>query len=175
MVYYKTMLTFILACVCIGNLGSCDAQWETKMICSREYNPSYHVRRLKSGDFRLADYRPIYSTEPYHLAKLIDMGQKSANDLIRLLHDDSLVLHGDSMKPIEYFGTLEFSMTALTEYTELRQATMGDIADYALRAIYGTDVGYRSYHSKKKREEAIQKWKRVVEKGVVPAEVVQRN
>jgi len=133
--------------------------------CSRRQQPgagrnhpclAWHAVRLQALDMHLDGMRSIATNEPYHLWKLIEAGRESAPLLLLLLGDHTPT-------DIEYRGTLAFGRSVWTVGDiRVRAATVGDIADYALRMIYGTDPGYRSYKDPEEREEAVRKWERIV-------------
>ena len=137
------------------------------IVAGCDSSPAWHASRLRAGHLELRGLRCIKDGEPYHLCRLVDMGSKSAPVLIEMLHDETPL-------EITYYEMLEFSFIHNYGTTDItvkeRVATIGDLADYALRVIFEEhDVGYRSYHRPDKRKEAISKWKKIVrERGFIP-------
>ncbi len=117
----------------------------------------WHADRLRAGDFRIGPGRSVSHGEPYHLGALIEMGREAGPALQELLADDSGT-------PYDYMGSLTFlSSSWRPANLELHVATIGDMADYALRVIYRTDVGYRSHLSEEQRRGAIGRWHGVIQ------------
>ena len=98
----------------------------------------------------------LLTNEPYHVWKLIEIGQAATPDLLELLRDQSLT-------SIRYYERLTFTLHHIVPAdSKERVATVGDVADYILVRIYGVDVGYRSYLEPASREQAISHWERVI-------------
>ena len=155
--------TFLVLSVLNALLGGCDDACDKRLSQTPEIDPAWHASKLKEKEFGLEGPDPgsmtglahaIATGEPYHVRKLIEAGPRSSQVLIEMLHDDTLT-------PFTYLGSLKFT-GGFSLQSEIRQATLGDIADYALCEIYGVDVGYRSYHDEATRKEAIARWKQVV-------------
>ena len=175
----------IVAFVCVG-CGGGEANKSGPLDLAR-----HHARMLKDGDFETGwrpgeppshivvpakgkatdadlqkaqeqlaiEMKFVEYGAPYHLNALVMIGREATPVLLKMLRDDSPT-------PVFYTGErLDFERSGLQPYRpELlrrHQATMGDLADCALRRIYGTDVGWRSYLGPKERQEAYVKWQRV--------------
>ncbi len=142
--------------LCCLLVCSCDKSDDGPRLVKKATVQS-HADQLRAGDFH-AGGGSIPSRTPYHLQSLIEAGPAAAPVLIGLLEDDT-------MTPFTYHQQMEFSLSVLS-YGEERQATIGDLADYALRVIFDIDAGYRSYLEQVDRESAIAKWKQLArEKG----------
>jgi len=94
---------------------------------------------------------------PYHVRALILIGPDAADALLALLENTNSA-------PFDYYGSLEFVHGSRMFFEPFikRKATVGDLADYALRKIYSVDVGFRSYHDDGDRRACVEKWKQVV-------------
>ena len=118
----------------------------------RSIEAAFHIERLKQGDFRCCGQRSVAFGQPFHVWMLIELNPDSLDCLLTALRDDT---------PTEerYVGILTYLTRtgSRPEYGE-HVATIGDFADYALRCIFKTDVGYRSYISASEREAAIRRW-----------------
>ncbi|MDP6380078.1 MAG: hypothetical protein QF662_01930 [Phycisphaerae bacterium] len=127
-----------------------------------------HADKLRQGDFGLGDdsvefnddaLTAILTGQPYHLRELIKGKYDSAPVLIELLQDETPT-------PYYYYDTLTFIGGLYSgDLGPRRTATISDMADYALRAIFKTDVGFRSYKPKSERKAAIQRWMDVAQRG----------
>jgi len=140
-------------CFCILTgalfLSSCPGRKPTPRARARA-----HITALKGGDFS-HDGAPLkHLGTPSHIWKLIEIGPPAADELIPLLHDNALT-------PFVYREALSFR-GGLVHDLQPRTATLGDVADFVLRSIYRSDVGYRSYHPKMERDAAIERWRKVV-------------
>jgi hypothetical protein len=94
--------------------------------------------------------------EPWHLKQLIRLGRHAGPVLIGMLNNARRT-------PVTYLEQLDFMGHKVCPGPEpVRRATVGDLADYALRAIYKVDVGWRSYHTEHRRGEALARWRDVV-------------
>lgn len=121
---------------------------------------TWHANRIAAGEW---DCREDLPGRPHHVVRLVELGPSAGPALLPLLKDQRLTGH-------MYYGhTLIFSSRGytVTDPRE-RQATVSDLADYALRSIYFCDAGFRSYRSEKQRAKAIAKWESIVSAGVVP-------
>jgi hypothetical protein len=119
-----------------------------------------HADFQKAAEQLQVELRYVEYGAPYHVNALVMIGRDATPVLLEMLQDESPT-------PVHYTGErLDYERKGLQKYRpELlveRQATIGDLADYALRRIYGTDVGWRSYLSPKEREEAYSRWERVL-------------
>jgi hypothetical protein len=124
-----------------------------------------HIAELRAGNFEVIGEMsqekqdPQYlltMAEPYHLWRLIEMGQAGAPALYEALSDDmptSICYEEDSVS---------FMLGRHWVSVPKRHATIGDLADYALRRIYDVDAGYRSYRSTAEREAAIRRWRKII-------------
>ena len=151
-----------------ASVGACAA--EREQMADEEEAASRAMRHaglLSTGDFHYEGHGTLPSillyAEPYHIWRLIEIGRPAGQILVGMLEDERPT-------PFEYyFGKLEFGGGIVIHKTEpqyqKRYATIGDMADYALRKIYKQDVGCRSYLTKEERGAAIVRWKRVVEGG----------
>jgi hypothetical protein len=63
---------------------------------------------------------------------------------------------------IPYYGETLYFSWKYTQPERFKPATLADIADYGLRMIYGTDVGFRSYLPPDARRNAIRMWRVVM-------------
>ncbi|HDZ20188.1 hypothetical protein LCGC14_0017460 [marine sediment metagenome] len=154
----------LLAC----SLASCQHRSSQGQAPRDEVAASVHITALKEGNFDTtlptrpsdpatsADYLYIWKNAgtPYHLSKLIEIGPSAGAALLDLLADDTST-------PFEYRGVLSFQGGLSHDLTK-RTATLGDMADYALRCIYSDDVGYRSYLLQAEREATIEQWRKIV-------------
>ncbi|GAG63192.1 unnamed protein product [marine sediment metagenome] len=121
----------------------------------RDRDPAWHMARIRAGDFRTAGRRSWSHGEPFHVWMLIELDYVAVPQLLGALRDDTPTRE-------DYIGRFGWTGGAVFGDAPVRIATIGDIADYVLRQIYSTDVGYASYLSKKDREIAIQKWRTVI-------------
>jgi hypothetical protein len=117
---------------------------------------------LRSGDFSTEGTGRAAFYLPYNLWALMCLGEVSPPYLVELLSDDTLT-------PYQYvdeqfrFYPVGYGMD-LSRIEVERTATIGDMADYALRRLYGVrDVGYRSYSEAGQRRSAISQWRHITE------------
>jgi hypothetical protein len=72
------------------------------------------------------------------------------------------MLEKSDLTPYEYRSQLSFFMGGLSDASiSWHQATIADLADYALRKIFDTDVGFRSCDPPKIRDAAIEAWRKI--------------
>jgi hypothetical protein len=162
--------------VCMTDISDAPPNDLATALILREYRESWpeipryvvdHLASLHAWNFSAqGNRRP--AGPPYHLASLIDCGAIAGPGLLSMLADDSPT-------PFRYvdeqfqFYPCGYGMNLSNVAPVERTATLGDLADYALRQIYGIqDVGYRSYSSRQEQANAIAEWRRVV--GPVPPE-----
>jgi len=140
--------------------------------------PEWHADQLIAGDVRgsikelesretmaeeekAKDWFWASRGEPYHLRRLIAAKIWAVPVLLQMLENDKPV-------PIQFdysvtwMSPLGFGGGMLLGECKTCQATVADLADYALRQIYGTDVGFRSYRSEEARRHSILHWYEVV-------------
>lgn len=146
--YHNPTLACLLACMCIMS-GCAMNEAQT------------HARQLKNGDFSYRYPESFRAGEPYHLARLISIGKPAASVLMELLEDPTPT-------PFTYVGRMSFGgetlrVTNLTSVPSKHNATVADLADYALRRIYHKDIGFRSYLSPSERVAKISEWKGIIE------------
>jgi len=116
---------------------------------------AFHAQKLAEGDLRV-----LASGVPYHLERLVELGaSRSSPFLLEMLNDTTatpLVCVGD--------GVLFWGSASTTDPSSIRPATMGDLADWALRMLYHMQrgVGYRGNLPEHEREKAILRWREVV-------------
>ena len=117
-----------------------------------------HIDSIKSGDLGAVDEPHGFLGAPYHVAELIRIGKPAAKSLLELLSDDTAT-------PFKRLGDLSFGGPQwVTDLVE-RTATVGDVADYALRFIYATNTRYASHLPKERKMKAIEHWKGIVAAG----------
>ncbi|MCX5647725.1 MAG: hypothetical protein NTX40_01295 [Planctomycetota bacterium] len=133
-------------------LSACQKQYRTERM-----DPArYHADRLLEGDFRVAEDPQI----PYHLERLVELGFGDSGPVLLALLNDT------SPTPIICVGESIFFRTCLRVDGEpVRKATIADLADWALRQVYKVDkgVGFRGDLPLAEREQAIQRWVKVIE------------
>ena len=137
----------VLAGVLLAALASCEGTYKTGWV-----EPSrFHAEMLVAGDFRVADGGPV----PYHLKRMVELRYASSPVLIELLNNTSPT-------PIDCIGEAMFSRTYMQigPGEPLRKATIADLANWALREIYGVSkgVGFRGDLGQAQRQEAIERW-----------------
>jgi hypothetical protein len=71
-------------------------------------------------------------------------------------------LEDDTLTPYWYGERLSFCTSNVSLSAEDHRATLGDLADYALRMIYDVDARYRSCYPKEHKDRAIARWFRIV-------------
>jgi len=170
-----TSATVLLVCLTVATIAGCESQALTRTKPSE--TPALHAKALASGDFRVtvqswaspggpivdksseAEFTDFFLAScgvPFHLRQLIILGPRSGEELLGLL------AKAETETPIPYHGdTLDFSWK-YTQPERLKPATLADLADYGLRMIYGTDVGFRSYLPPEARRNAIRMWRVVM-------------
>lgn len=154
-------------CLTCGELrhwrGKCESSSEGgpgKKLGAKQTHGSPLSEEEQEEQFRqlIGKMRKMYSNfapgAPFHLNELIRIGPRSSTVLIELLPNDMPT-------PYKYREQVTFAVKEVFVgvVPETRTATLGDLADYALRAIHKTKVGWRSYHSEKERKEAIERWR----------------
>ena len=172
----RTLLWPLAAMVACA--GCANATRETAP--PEEGTPEWHAAQLIAGDVRgsiekletretmteeeeAKDWFHASRGEPYHLRRLIAAKVWAVPVLLQMLENDKPV-------PIQFdysvtwMSPLGFGGGMLLGECKTRQATVADLADYALRQIYGTDVGFRSYRSEEARRHSILHWQEVVRK-----------
>jgi len=142
----------VVGFVIMGLLSACQRQYRTEQM-----DPArYHAERLLEGDFRVAEDPQV----PYHLERLVELGFDSCPVLLELLNDTSPT-------PIICVGESIFFRTCPRVNGEppVRKATIADLANWALRQVYEVDkgVGFRGDLPLAEREQAIQRWVKVIE------------
>ena len=115
----------------------------------------WHAGRLVNGDFHPREDGPVYATEPHHLAQLVAMGQDAGPVLLELLRSDAAT-------PFIYTDQLVFAPQHLSGEVNAHDATVADLADWGLRSIYATDVGFRSHLPAETRTKTIRRWSAIV-------------
>lgn len=130
---------------------------------TKEERVATHASSLARGDIEVMG--PEYTAEerlwyaavpvPYHLVRLIQLAPDSCPALVDLLYNEMRV-------DVYYWDVLSFLPYSTGPYTERHQATVADLADYGLGAIYDRDVGFRSYLPEVARERAIKQWREIV-------------
>jgi len=155
------MKAVMLAVCSLCLLGSCSKPG-SPTTADKDGDPVWHIEKLRQGDFhRRVDHRDVLAMtamEPYHVWRLIEIGPSAGPHLVGLLEDETLT-------PFKYYGSPVFAPSGArgTETgTVDRTATLGDVADYALRRIYEDDVGYRSYLGQPDRSIAVARWRQIV-------------
>lgn len=144
----KVCLILVLA-----KLVGCGGNAERGLASGEVSQARYHAGCLAAGDYKMGDVPLV----PYHLLKLIEIGPAASEELVWLLEDGTLT-------PFIYVGRLDFQTHYFSSGTPpVRTATVGDMADYALRKLYSSDVGHRSYLVESEREKAILRWKQVID------------
>ena len=115
----------------------------------------FHAHALLAGDFRTAWGNPPV---PYHLARLIELGPFDSGLVLYELLDNT------SSTPMHCLdGNIGFSASDSVKVCGERTATIGDLADWAMRRLYDVPagVGYRGDLPPAQREEAIARWLKV--------------
>ena len=136
-----------------------DAFAQLRLFLARERLGRDGKAGLRAGDFRTAGRRSWSHGEPFHVWMLIELDYVAVPQLLGALRDDTPTR-------ADYMGRFGWTGGAVFGDAPVRIATIGDIADYVLRQIYSTDVGYASYLSKKDREIAIQRWRKMFYRGI---------
>ncbi len=121
---------------------------------------AYHANRLLEGDFRL--FTPIPQAVrpanlPYHLQRLIEIGEDSTPLLIELLECDDKTGFEYTVRPESTFVSSLYAVEPW-ESNELHAMTIADMASFALRTIHNQDFGFRSYRNFDDRNQAIDQW-----------------
>jgi hypothetical protein len=117
---------------------------------------------LADGDLHTSGVprRQTWGGIPYNLWALIQIGPSAGPKLLALLdHDDLTPLYypGDQLDFRRRGGAVRRCVSGWT------QATIGDLAEYALRTIYDIpDVGYRPGQSRQARMDACHAWIQIV-------------
>jgi hypothetical protein len=138
-----------------GTMAGCRREASEPPVVERDFSesPQWHIEKIKERDLHDCGRRSYIHGEPYHVWMLIELYPDSVPHLLAALKDNT-------QTSVSYFDKLTWRRGGDTvpADAEMRVATIGDIADYALRMIYDTDVGYRSYLTTQEREAAIARW-----------------
>ncbi len=113
---------------------------------------AWHAEALRQGQ---VDVGYDLLGVPRHLVILIEGGSEAAPYLIELLECKRST-------PFVYHDRVEWAPTYAYKDQRVYRATVADLADYGLRAIYGEDVGFASKFSENEQKGAIERWKNIV-------------
>ena len=143
----KLLALGLLLCV-----SSCGKTYMTGYVDPVEF----HANALVAGDFRTYD-----SEVPYHLSRLVDLGPLESwglfHELLANTSPTPILLIGDNIRSA--------AILSINGRVERRMATIGDLADWALRRIYRVPlgVGYRGDLPAAQRTEATRRWLEAIE------------
>jgi len=152
----RAKLGTVLGITCLAAAAGCRGRSSEVAAPSKESEVARrHIGKLREGEYGLGSQRYPILREPLHVKRLVELGPGAGQVLVEALRDGNAT-------PLSYCGQLSFRTHSLAMGSGPHRATVGDIADYVLRAIYGMDVGYRSYLDAKRREEAMARWREAV-------------
>ena len=143
----------LLTLALVLGVSSCQKTYVTGYV-----DPArFHADALVAGDFRTA----LDPKVPYHLDRLLELGPLKSGGV---LHE---LLANTSPTPIQFIGdNIRWAaISSINEPVERRAATIGDLADWAMRQLYRVPlgVGYRGDLPAPQRKEAIHRWLKVIE------------
>ena len=132
------------------------ASTQSEVSARPAYMASWYAGCLVMGDFHpREDGSILYANEPHYLARLVAMGQDAGPVLVDLLENDTST-------PFIYVDKLVFTLSGFSDGAEVHNATIADLADWGLRAIYNIDVGFRSHLPPESRKKLISRWSEIV-------------